>query len=85
MPVLGAQTHQEAGQGEGGGADSQEDSPGQLGVQEVGQDRQQDGREDEDENEGRACQKLKYGKLFISICICVLAPRKPKSKYKFCI
>ena len=63
----------------------QQDRPGQLGVQKVGQHRQQDGREDEDENEGRACQKLKYGKLFISICICVLAPRKPQSKYKFCI
>ena len=59
MPVLGAQTHQEAGQGEGGGAHGQQDSPGQLGVQQVGQDCQQHCREDEDQDEGRASQKLK--------------------------
>ena len=63
MPVLGAQTHQEAGQGEGGSADSQEDSPGQLGVQEVGQDGQQHGGEDEDEDEGGSSQELKIVKL----------------------
>ena len=59
MPVLGAEAHQEAGQGEGGGADTQEDSPGQLGVEEVGEDGQEDGGEDEDEDEGGTCQELK--------------------------
>ena len=59
MPVLGAEAHQEAGQGEGGGAHSQQDGPGELGVQQVGQDRQEDCREDEDQDEGRPSQKLK--------------------------
>ena len=59
MPVLGAEPHQEAGQGEGDGAHSQQDSPGQLGVQQVGQDRQQHCREDEDQDEGWPSQKLK--------------------------
>lgn len=59
MPVLRAQSHQEAGQGEGGGAHGQHDGPGQLGVQQVGQDGQQDGGEDEDQDEGWPSQKLK--------------------------
>ena len=60
MPVLGAEAHQEAGQREGGGAGRQQHRPGQLGVQQVGEDRQQDGGEDEDQDEGGAGQKLKF-------------------------
>ena len=60
MPVLGAEAHEETGQGEGGRAGSQQHRPGQLGVQQVGEDRQQDGGEDEDQDEGGAGQKLKF-------------------------
>ena len=59
MPVLGAEPHEEAGQGEGGGAHGQQDSPGQLGVQQVGQDGQHHGGEDEDQDEGGPSQELK--------------------------
>ena len=84
MPVLSAQTHQEAGQGEGGGAHGQQDSPGQLGVQQVGQDGQQDGGEDEDQDEGWASQKLKFNSklnsndgtkgLILSFYVIILPP-----------
>lgn len=71
MPVLGTEAHQEAGQGEGGRPSCQEDGPGQLGVEEVGEDGQKDGGEDEDEDEGGSCQELK--------CLPLLAPLRPQS------
>ena len=59
VPVLAAQAHQQAGQGEGECPSSQENCPGQVLVQEVREDGQQHGGEDEHLDEGWTGQNLK--------------------------
>ena len=59
VPVLAAQAHHEAGEGEGECPSGQENSPGQVLVQEVREDCQQHRGEDEHLDEGRTGQNLK--------------------------
>ena len=59
VPVLAAQAHHEAGQGEGECPGSQENCPRQVLVQEVREDGQQHGGEDEHLDKGRTGQNLK--------------------------
>ena len=61
LPVAGAEPHEQAGQGEGQAARGQHHRPRQPLVQEVGQDGQEHRREDEDQDERRARQHLKWG------------------------
>ena len=59
MPVLRAETHEEAGQGEDEGAGGEESGAGQLLIQHVGHDGQEHRGEDEHLDEGWTSENLK--------------------------
>ena len=60
MPILRAQTHQETGQGEGESAGSQQHRPGQLLIEHIRHDGEEDSGEDEDQDKGGPSQHLQH-------------------------